>query len=53
MHIRMLESSSAKDLNSLGMASDGNYAEWFDGWDVFPGLDSIKSAVKRGRNNRN
>lgn len=50
MHIRMLESSSAKDLNSLGMASDGNYEEWFDGWDVFPGLDSIKSAVKRGRN---
>lgn len=50
MHIRMLEASSAVDLNSLGMAPDGNYEEWFDGWDVFPGLDSLKWAVKRGRN---
>jgi hypothetical protein len=46
----MLEASSAKDLNSLGMASDGNYEEWFDGWDVFPDLGSLKSAAKRGRN---
>lgn len=50
MHIRMLEASSAVDLNTLGMAPDGNYEEWFDGWDVFPGLDSLKWAVKRGRN---
>ena len=50
MHIRMLEASSAIDLNSLGMAPDGNYEEWFDGWDVFPGLSSLKTAVKRGRN---
>lgn len=50
MHIRMLEASSAVDLDNLGMGPDENYEEWFDGWDVFPGLDSLKWAVKRGRN---
>lgn len=50
MHIRMLEASSAVDLNSLGMTPDGNYEEWFDGWEVFPDLSSLKSAVKRGGN---
>ena len=48
--IKMLEASSAIDFNSLGMKPEGNYEEWFDGWDVFPDSGSLKWAAKRGRN---
>lgn len=41
---------AAKDLDKLGRLPDGEYEEWFGGWDVFPGLDSLKRAQKRNEN---
>lgn len=41
---------AAKDLDKLGRLLDGEYEEWFGGWDVFPGLDSLKRAQKRNEN---
>ncbi|MCF0203987.1 MAG: hypothetical protein HUK12_01575 [Muribaculaceae bacterium] len=41
---------SAKDLDKLGRLPDGEYEEWFGGWDAFPGLDSLKRAQTRNGN---
>ena len=42
--------NSAKDLDKLGRLPDGEYEEWFGGWDSFPGLDSLKRAKTRNAN---
>lgn len=41
---------AAKDLDTLGRLPDGEYEEWFGGWDVFPGLDSLKRAQTHNAN---
>lgn len=41
---------SAKDLDKLGRLPDGEYEEWFGGWDVWPGLDSLRRGQTRNKN---
>lgn len=41
---------TAKSLDALGRLPDGEYEEWFGGWDVFPRLDSLKRAISRNGN---